>query len=63
MLDLAGIVFSTIVMLIVIFRAVQLDQTLPWFEKPGAAGSDTPEAAAAPERPRAPPTPPWRARR
>ena len=62
MLDLAGIVFSTIVMLIVIFRAVQLDQSVPWFQKP-AAGGDTPEPATAPERPRAPPTPPWRARR
>lgn len=34
MLDLAGILFSSIMMFIVIFRAVQLDQRRPWFERP-----------------------------
>jgi len=32
MLDLAGILFSSIMMFIVIVRAVQLDRTKPWFE-------------------------------
>ena len=31
MLDLAGIMFSSIMMMIVIMRAVRLDRTLPWF--------------------------------
>lgn len=32
MLDLAGIMFSSIMMMIVIMRAVRLDRTLPWFQ-------------------------------
>ncbi len=32
MLDIAGILFSSIMMLIVIVRAVQLDRTQPWFQ-------------------------------
>ncbi len=35
MLDLAAIMFSTIVMLIVVLRAVRLDSTEAWFWKPG----------------------------
>jgi hypothetical protein len=40
MLDLTGIMFSSIMMLMVIVRAVQLDRIQPWFqtirkEKPG----------------------------
>jgi hypothetical protein len=31
MLDLFGIMFSSIIMLLVILRAVQLDSTQPWF--------------------------------
>ena len=31
MLDLTGIMFSSIMMLIVIIRALQLDHTQPWF--------------------------------
>jgi hypothetical protein len=32
MLDLAGIMFSSIMMLIVMLRAVQYDRIRPWFE-------------------------------
>jgi hypothetical protein len=32
MLDLAGILFSSVMMLIVILRAVQLDRVQPWFQ-------------------------------
>jgi hypothetical protein len=32
MLDVAGILFSCIMMLMVIVRAVQLDRTQPWFQ-------------------------------
>ncbi len=32
MLDLAGILFSSIMMLIVIVRAMRLDRTQPWFQ-------------------------------
>jgi hypothetical protein len=31
-LDLAGILFSSIMMLIVIVRAMRLDRTQPWFQ-------------------------------
>ena len=34
MLDLVGIVFSSVMIFLVIFRAVQLDRTLPWFNPP-----------------------------
>ena len=33
MLDLTGIMFSSMMMLIVIVRAVRLDQAQPWFQK------------------------------
>jgi len=36
LLDLAGILFSSIMLLIVITRAVQLDRTRPWFAAPAA---------------------------
>ena len=32
MLDLAGILFSSTMMLMVIIRAVRLDQRQPWFQ-------------------------------
>ena len=32
MLDLAGIMFSSVMMLIVIIRASRLDRTQPWFQ-------------------------------
>jgi hypothetical protein len=33
MLDLTGIMFSSVMMVIVIVRAVQLDRTQPWFQR------------------------------
>jgi hypothetical protein len=33
MLDLTGILFSSVMMLMVIIRAVQLDREQPWFQK------------------------------
>ncbi len=33
MLDLTGIMFSSIMMLVVIVRALQLDRTQPWFQR------------------------------
>lgn len=33
MLDLTGILFSSVMMLMVIVRAVQLDRIEPWFQK------------------------------
>ncbi len=32
MLDLAGIMFSSIMMMFVIIRAVKVDRTQPWFQ-------------------------------
>ncbi|MFL5282239.1 MAG: hypothetical protein ACJ8AW_14950 [Rhodopila sp.] len=32
MLDLSGILFSSIIMMLVIIRAVQLDRVQPWFQ-------------------------------
>lgn len=37
MLDLLGILFSSIMMFLVIFRAIQLDSTQPWFRPPKTA--------------------------
>ena len=34
MLDLLGILFSSTMMLLVIFRAVQLDARMPWYRLP-----------------------------
>jgi len=34
MLDLTGILISTIMMLIVVVRALQMDSRLPWFKRP-----------------------------
>ena len=33
MLDLGGIMFSSVIMLFVIVRAVQLDRIIPWFQR------------------------------
>ena len=33
MLDLFGIMFSSVMMLMVVIRAVQLDRSQPWFQK------------------------------
>jgi hypothetical protein len=43
MLDLAGIMFSSIMMLMVIVQAVRLDQAQPWFQaikRKGKPGSE-----------------------
>jgi hypothetical protein len=37
MLDLFGILFSSIMMFLVILRAIQLDSTQPWFRPPKAS--------------------------
>ncbi|MDR3535032.1 MAG: hypothetical protein P4L71_00905 [Acetobacteraceae bacterium] len=58
MLDVAGILFSSLMMLFVVLQAVRLDTTRPWFEGP-------------PKQPAAEPPPaqggkvivPWRERR
>ncbi len=34
MLDIAGILFSSLIMLYVLVQAVRLDATRPWFEGP-----------------------------
>jgi hypothetical protein len=34
MLDLLGIVFSSVMMFLVILRAIQLDAVQPWFKPP-----------------------------
>jgi hypothetical protein len=40
MLDLFGIMFSSIIMLLVILRAVQLDNSQPWF-RPTTKGQNS----------------------
>jgi len=35
-LDLAGIMFSSIMMVLVVMKAVQLDRIRPWFEIPAS---------------------------
>jgi len=55
MLDLVGILFSSIMMFLVILRAVQLDNSQPWFRSP-KTGTDRsglrlrPEASGEEER-------------
>jgi hypothetical protein len=39
MLDLVGIIFSSVIMFLVILRAIQLDATQPWF-RPPRTGTD-----------------------
>ena len=36
MIDFATILFSTIMCLVVMFRAIRLDGRTPWFGKPGS---------------------------
>jgi hypothetical protein len=58
MLDLLGILFSSIMMVLVILRAIQLDNTQPWF-RPAKTSVDAsglklrPGAADAGKRPAA----------
>ena len=40
MLDLLGILFSSIIMFLVILRAIQMDSLQPWF-KPPKVGADS----------------------
>ena len=39
MLDLLGIMFSSIIMFLVILRAIQMDSQQPWFRSPKAGDS------------------------
>ena len=41
MLDLCGILFSSVIMFLVILRGIQMDRTQPWFRppKPGGDGA------------------------
>ena len=41
MLDLFGIMFSSIIMVLVILRAIQLDSTLPWFRPEKVAADNS----------------------
>jgi hypothetical protein len=51
MLDVTGILFSSLMMLFVVVRAVRLDRTQPWFQTLSAkAGKEAPVAPA--RRPR-----------
>jgi hypothetical protein len=64
-LDLTGILFSTLMMLFVVIRAVRFDATRPWFEVP--ARPPAPETVAPTPGPQdVPPGDaiiPWRERR
>jgi hypothetical protein len=40
MLDLFGIIFSSVIMFLVILRAIQMDTLLPWF-RPPKTGADS----------------------
>jgi hypothetical protein len=42
MLDLTGIMFSSVMMLMVIVRALQIDRTQPWFQKVKRKEAPTP---------------------
>lgn len=62
MLDLAGIVFSSVIMLLVIVRAIRLDAETPWFGKPApqTRGTDLKPRQRTAERSRdTPPAKPW----
>lgn len=50
MLDLFGIMFSSVMMLIVIIRAVQLDRTKPWFQAVKRKEAPTPAGKRAWQR-------------
>ena len=39
MLNLLGVMVSTIVMLLAVFRSIYLDGTVPWFWQPGQKGA------------------------
>jgi hypothetical protein len=50
MLDLAGILFSSVMMLFVIVRAVQLDRSEPWFQTISRKKEDAGQSAPRPWR-------------
>ena len=54
MLDLTGIMFSTIMMLMVIYNAIKLDRTLPWFQAPGGGKETAPSVQSPGTVPRYP---------
>jgi hypothetical protein len=60
-LDLVGIVFSGVMIMFVIFRALQLDASRPWFEPPPPPGP-APAAEAVPAKPGRGPVRPVRSR-
>lgn len=41
MLDLLGIVFSSVIMFLVILRAIQMDNLQPWFRAPKSGVDDS----------------------
>jgi hypothetical protein len=45
MLDLFGILFSSLLILFVVVRAVQLDRMLPWFQSIKRRDAENPDAA------------------
>jgi hypothetical protein len=45
MLDIFGIAFSSIIMFLVVLRAVRMDRTQPWFGPPRPAGDKRRKAA------------------
>jgi hypothetical protein len=51
MLDLFGIMFSSVIMFLVILRAVQLDALQPWF-RPPKTGADSSGLRLRPQDPR-----------
>ena len=51
MLDLTGIMFSSVMMLIVIVRAVQQDRLQPWFQAVKRKDAPAPNREAAWKRP------------
>ena len=61
MLDLAGIMFSSIMMVLVVMKAVQLDRILPWFEIPASLLKKPAVVEKAPAAQRGD-IPSWRAR-
>lgn len=49
MIDDFAIILSTVVCVFVIFRAVRMDRTIPWFERPSKAIAGAPVTPARPE--------------
>jgi hypothetical protein len=61
-LDLAGILFSSVMMIYVIIQAIRLDGARPWFELPPRPSSADPQPRDAADPPTHPVVP-WRERR